>query len=103
MLDKDGRIIVANRRLAQIYNLGDRGELAGLTVREFISLCRQSGAGVARVITDETDKAVSGQVQTSHRVVELDDGRVMTMKVIAALRRRSCRDPRRHHREAIGE
>ena len=81
MLDSDGRIIVANRRLAQIYNLHDRSELAGLTVREFISLCRENGAGVKRVISDEADKSGS-RSETSHRVVELDDDRIMTMKVM---------------------
>jgi diguanylate cyclase (GGDEF)-like protein len=81
MLDKDGKIIVANRRLAQIYNLDDRSDLAGLTVRDFISLCRQNGAGVKRVISDETDKN-DRTLDTSHRVVELDDSRIMTMKVM---------------------
>ena len=81
MLDSDGRIIVANRRLAQIYNLGDRSELGGLTVRDFIALCRENGAGVKRVISDETDKS-GGRSGTSHRVVELDDDRIMTMKVM---------------------
>jgi diguanylate cyclase (GGDEF)-like protein len=80
MLDRDGRIIIANRRLAQIYNLGDRSVLAGLTVGEFIALCRKSGAGVRRVISDETGKG--SERETSHRVVELDDARVMTMKVM---------------------
>jgi diguanylate cyclase (GGDEF)-like protein/PAS domain S-box-containing protein len=81
MFDSDGRIIVANRRLAQIYNLGDRSELTGLTVREFVALCRENGAGVKRVISDETDRS-GGRSETSHRVVELDDGRIMTMKVM---------------------
>jgi diguanylate cyclase (GGDEF)-like protein/PAS domain S-box-containing protein len=81
MLDSDGRIIVANRRLAQIYNLGDGDELAGLTVREFIALCRENGAGVKRVITDETGRG-GGLIETSHRVVELDDHRIMTMTVM---------------------
>ncbi|MGV3551952.1 putative bifunctional diguanylate cyclase/phosphodiesterase [Rhizobium sp.] len=80
MLDKDGRIIIANRRLAQIYNLGDRAVLAGLTVSEFIALCRKNGAGVRRVISDESGKG--SERETSHRIVELDDARVMTMKVM---------------------
>jgi diguanylate cyclase (GGDEF)-like protein/PAS domain S-box-containing protein len=81
MLDSNGRIIVANRRLAQIYNLGDRCELVGFTVRDFIALCRQNGAGVKRVISDETEKGAS-RTDSSHRVVELDDDRIMTMKVM---------------------
>ncbi|HHY51099.1 MAG TPA: diguanylate cyclase, partial [Alphaproteobacteria bacterium] len=82
MLDREGHIIVANRRLSQIYNLGDESELVGLTVQDFISLCRANGAGVSRVISDETERSANGVVETSHRVVELDDGRIMTMKVM---------------------
>ena len=79
MLDRDGRIIVANRRLIQIYNLADGDALVGLSVQDFIALCRGNGAGVKRVISDETQRDAG---QTSHRVVELDDGRIMTMKVM---------------------
>jgi len=82
MLDADGKIIVANKRLAHIYNLGDTGDLAGVTVREFIELCRTKGAGVKRVISDDTEHEVRGKYQTSQRVVELDDNRIMTMKVM---------------------
>jgi diguanylate cyclase (GGDEF)-like protein len=80
MLDKDDRIIIANRRLGQIYNLGDRAVLAGLTVEEFAALCRTSGAGIRRIISEETGRG--SQSETSHRVVELDDARIMTMKVM---------------------
>ena len=56
MLDRDGRIIVANRRLIQIYNLADGDALVGLSVQDFIALCRGNGAGVKRVISDETQR-----------------------------------------------
>jgi len=82
MLDQEGRVIVANHRLAQIYNLGDGQDLMGLTVEDFIALCRANGAGVKRVVSNETERGTGDRFVTSHRVVELDDGRIMTMKVM---------------------
>jgi diguanylate cyclase (GGDEF)-like protein len=82
MLDREGRVIVANQRLAQIYHLGDGQDLMGLTVQDFIALCRAKGAGVKRVVSDETERGTGDGFVTSNRVVELDDGRIMTMKVM---------------------
>jgi diguanylate cyclase (GGDEF)-like protein len=85
MLDREGRIIVANRRLHEIYNLGMGIDLLGMTVDDFIGLCRQIGAGVKRTISDHVLSDVDtqgGTYQTSQRLVELDDSRVMTMTVM---------------------
>jgi diguanylate cyclase (GGDEF)-like protein len=85
MLDRDGRITVANRRLHEIYNLGSQIDLLGMTVDGFIGLCRQIGAGVRRTISDHVvsdAQTQGGTYQTSQRVVELDDSRVMTMTVM---------------------
>jgi diguanylate cyclase (GGDEF)-like protein len=83
MLDTEGRIIVANGRLSQIYNLGDRDELVGLTVADFVARCHAKGAGVRRVVTEEMDRDASGRFETTNRLVELDDGRIMAMKSLA--------------------
>jgi diguanylate cyclase (GGDEF)-like protein len=85
MLDREGRIIVANRRLQEIYNLGSDADLLGMTVDDFIGLCRSMGAGVKRTISDQVLSDIrthGGTYQTSQRVVELDDRRVMTMTVM---------------------
>jgi diguanylate cyclase (GGDEF)-like protein len=85
MLDRDGRIIIANRRLYDIYNLENRGGLLGMSVDDFISLCRRIGAGVHRTISDHVLSDVQtqgGTYQTSQKVVELDDHRVMTITVM---------------------
>jgi diguanylate cyclase (GGDEF)-like protein len=85
MLDRDGRIIVANRRLYDLYNLGGEIDLHGMTVDEFIGLCRKKGAGVCRTISEQVISDVTtqgGTYQTSQRVVELDDRRAMTMTVM---------------------
>ncbi|MDB5523179.1 MAG: putative diguanylate cyclase (GGDEF)/phosphodiesterase with sensor, signal transduction [Rhizobium sp.] len=85
MLDRKGRIIIANRRLCDIYNLGAEANLLGMNVDKFIELCRQTGAGVTRTISDQVLSDVDtsgGAYQTSQRVVELDDRRVMTMTVM---------------------
>lgn len=85
MLDREGRITIANRRLQEIYNLGSQVDLLGMTVDDFIGLCRTMGAGVRRTISDQVLSDVhthGGTYQTSQRVVELDDRRVMTMTVM---------------------
>jgi diguanylate cyclase (GGDEF)-like protein len=85
MLDREGQIIVANRTLYEIYNLGTDVDLLGMTVDDFIGLCRQIGAGVKRTISDHVLSDIDtqgGAYQTSQRLVELDDSRVMTMTVM---------------------
>jgi len=85
MLDRDGRIIIANRRLYEIYNLENRGGLLGMSVDDFIGLCRRIGAGVHRTLSDHVLSDVQtqgGTYQTSQKVVELDDSRVMTITVM---------------------
>jgi diguanylate cyclase (GGDEF)-like protein/PAS domain S-box-containing protein len=81
MVDADSRIVVANRRLAQIYRLDESLDLIGITVREFVELCRENGAGVRRTMAEEIE-GEGEERQTWHRMVELDDGRVMTMTVM---------------------
>jgi diguanylate cyclase (GGDEF)-like protein len=85
MLDRDGRIIVANRRLHELYNLDATVDLIGMNVDDFVGLCREKGAGVARTLSDrllsDAGDDTSGY-QTSQRVVELEDGRTMTMTMM---------------------
>jgi diguanylate cyclase (GGDEF)-like protein len=85
MLDRDGHIIVANRRLREIYDFDDNVDLLGATVDDFVRLCRTRGAGVRRMLSNQilSDSVNKGDsYQTSQRVVELDDDRVMTMTVM---------------------
>jgi diguanylate cyclase (GGDEF)-like protein len=81
MVDADSRIIVANHRLSQIYRLGESRDLVGMTVKEFIDRCRNNGAGVKRTLAEEVEGDGSGR-ETWNRMVELEDGRVMTMTVM---------------------
>ncbi|MBL0373122.1 EAL domain-containing protein [Rhizobium sp. KVB221] len=85
MLDRDGKIIIANRRLYELYNIDQGSELLGMQVADFIVLCRLRSAGIRRTVSEEalpdlTKKGVG--YHTSQRVVELDDGRMMTMTVM---------------------
>ena len=84
MLDRDGRIIVANRRLQELYNLGTDIDLLGMSVDAFIGLCREKGAGVKRTLSNQiiSDVNAHGGYQTSQRLTELDDGRVVTVTVM---------------------
>jgi diguanylate cyclase (GGDEF)-like protein len=85
MLDRNGRIIIANRRLHELYNLGENTDFLGMQVNDFIGLCREGGAGVSRILSDDILSATGNRglgYQTSQRVVELDDGRIMTMTVM---------------------
>jgi diguanylate cyclase (GGDEF)-like protein len=84
MLDGSGHIVVANRQLSVIYNLADTIGLEGMTADGFMAHCRDKGAGVRRTISDEivTTPGTEGARPTSQRVVQLDDGRYMTITVI---------------------
>jgi len=85
MLDRNGRIVIANRRLHEIYNIGSDTELLGMQVSDFTALCQASGAGVCRTVFEDIlseGGRSEGSYQTSQRVVELDDNRTMTMTVM---------------------
>jgi diguanylate cyclase (GGDEF)-like protein len=84
MLDRDGKIIVANRRLHQFYMKGEEIDLVGMPVGDFIAICRRNGVGIKRTLSDDVLGDLEDRrkgYQHSQRMVELEDGRIMTMTV----------------------
>ncbi|MCV3764358.1 EAL domain-containing protein [Rhizobium sp. TRM95796] len=84
MLDRDGKIIVANRRLYQFYLKDEEIDLVGMPVGDFIAICRRNGVGIKRTLSDDVfgEEETRGEgYQHSQRMVELEDGRIMTMTV----------------------
>jgi diguanylate cyclase (GGDEF)-like protein len=81
MLDREGRIIVANQKLARIYDLESSTALLGLKVDEFTATCHAGGAGIRRLISDHAvpEDDDTGGCETTQRIVELEDGRFMTV------------------------